>query len=100
MPENIKFNDLLNEQLQDPEMAQEFLNAALEEYFIDNNTEAFLLALEKLIKSKNSMSEFAKHAQIERSHLYKILKKKVKPQFDTINTLLKAAGYKLQVVKA
>lgn len=100
MVENIKFDDLLSEQLKDPEVAQEFLNVALEEYQNDNDNEAFLLALEKLIKSQTTMTEFADKAKIERSHLYKILKKKVKPQFSTINNLLKIVGFKLKVVKA
>ena len=97
---NIKFDDILNEQLKDPVIAQEFLNVALEEYQNDEDTDAFLLVLEKLIKAQMPVSEFAKESKIERSHLYKILKKKVKPQFHTINRLLRSAGFKLQVVKA
>ena len=100
MNQNKTLDEFLAESFQDKELTTEYLNVALEEYLNDNDTEAFLYALEKLIKASSSMSDFAKEAKLERSHLYKILRKKVKPQFNTINSLLKAAGYKLKVVEA
>lgn len=100
MNQNKTLDEFLAESFQDKELTTEYLNVALEEYLNDNDTEEFLYALEKLIKAHSSMSDFAKEAKLERSHLYKILRKKVKPQFNTINKLLKAAGYKLKVVEA
>lgn len=99
MNQNKTLDDFLAESFQDKELTTEYLNVALEEYLNDNDTDAFLHALEKLIKAKSSMSDFAKEANLERSHLYKILRKKVKPQFSTIGNLLKAAGYKLKIIE-
>ena len=91
------FDDYLVESLQDPEEAQAFLNAALEDFQEDNDLKAFLLALEILIKSKSTVSKFAQQSEINRTHIYKILNNEVQPQFNTINNILKNLGFQLSV---
>jgi len=92
-----KLDDYLTESLKDPKEAQAFLNAALEELQEDNNIEAFSNALNILIRSQGSISEFAKNTAINRTHLYRITGNAVQPQFSTITNILNHLGFKLSV---
>jgi probable addiction module antidote protein len=93
-------NDYIIEKLKDPEEAELYLNAALEDYFEDQDTKAFFACLKNLIKAKTSITDFSENAHINRSHLYDIFNSKVDPNFGTIKAILKKLGYKLQAKAA
>ena len=82
---------------QDEDNVKEYINAALEQYFEDHNKELFLASLKEIIKAKGGVTEFSRHAHINRQHIYKMLSDKGNPSFDNIGSLLMALGLKLQV---
>ncbi|OGI04931.1 MAG: hypothetical protein A2Y25_00715 [Candidatus Melainabacteria bacterium GWF2_37_15] len=96
---SIKFDDFLVERLKDKKEAKAFLDAILEEYQQDNNFEAFANALELLIRAQGNISEFTKKANIDRSHIYKIMKNETQPQFLTVSKILNSLGFQLTVKK-
>src|SRR3989339_63119 len=85
-------NDYIIEKLKDPEEAELYLNAALEDYMEDFDAAALVIVLRNLVMAQGSVTEFAKRAGINRQHMYKIFNNEVKPQFDTISEILKALG--------
>lgn len=91
-----KYEDYLIETLKDPEEAEAYLNASLEAYMEDNNTQALMLAFEHLARAKYSMTEMAKQAGIQRQYLYKIFDNEINPNFQTVFTLIKSLGFTLE----
>ncbi len=90
-------NDYIIEKLKDPEEAEAYLNAALEDYFEESDAEAFFISLKKIIKARQPISQFANEANLNRQHLYNIFNCEGNPQFNTIGTILKNLGFKLEV---
>lgn len=97
MKNSTNFDAFLNEKLQDKEIAKEFLNASLETYVQDGNFDEFVKSLELVIKANQSVSSFAKEANLNRANLYSIFHSKKKPQFDTILKILSKLGFSLKV---
>lgn len=94
---SVPFDDFLIENLKDPEMAKEFINASLESYIEDGDAEEFVKSLEYVIKANESVSQFARESGLNRGNLYSIFNNKKKPQFSTIMTILTKLGFKLRV---
>jgi len=94
---SIKLEDFLVEQLQDSEMAKEFLNVSLESYLKDNDFNEFLRSLEFVIKARQSLASFARETKLSRANLYAIFRSKKKPQFETVLKILSQLGYNLKV---
>lgn len=92
-----KFSNYLKEVLSDNHEAQNYLNAALEQLFIDHNKELFLVALKQVIDAQGGITKIAKDTNINRQHLYRMLSSKGNPSFDNIGSLLGAVGFKLKV---
>lgn len=93
----IPFDDILQEDLKDPEFQKEYLNASLEEYLEDGDFSRFYKSLEKVIKSRESVSSFAKKVNIDRANLYTLFNGQKVPRLDTIAKILKELGYTLNV---
>lgn len=92
-----KLDDYLIETLKDNKEAQNFLNAALEEFQEDNDLEALTNAFELLIKAQGSVSQFSKDTNISRTHIHRIINNETQPAFTTITTILNNLGFKLSV---
>jgi probable addiction module antidote protein len=92
-----KLENYLKDQFQSEESVKEYINAALEQYFEDHNKELFLASLKEVIKAKGGVTEFSRHAHINRQHIYRMLSDVGNPSFDNIGSLLIALGLKLQV---
>ena len=90
-------DNYLRDQFQDDENVKEYINAALEQYFEDQNKELFLASLKEVIQAKGGVTEFSKHAHINRQHIYRMLSDKGNPSFENIGSLLIALGLRLQV---
>jgi len=90
-----KFTQLMDEMLQDPEFAAEFLSEALE--YEDFQT--FLLSLKDVIRVHGSISAFAEKSSISRSTLYNLFSSHANPELRTILHVLHALGYDLKVTK-
>ncbi len=63
------YKEHLLKQLQDPEEAAAYLNAALQE----EDPTAFLLALHDIAEAQGGMSWLAKHSELNRASLYRTL---------------------------
>jgi len=90
-------NEFLQEQLQDDEFQKAYMNESLAEYIEDGNFNAFFRSLEAVIKSRDSISSFAKKAGIDRALLYDVFKGERIPKIDTLAKILKTLGYSLKV---
>jgi probable addiction module antidote protein len=88
------YQDKLIEDLQDAELAQEYLNAAL----LDEDPRIFLIALKNVCAAQDiPMTDLAKKANISRENVYRILSKKGNPKLTSIVSLLSAVGFSLSI---
>jgi probable addiction module antidote protein len=76
---------------EDPELASEYLNAAME----DNDISVFLMALGDLAKARG-MSAMSKKTGLNRENIYRIVSTKGNPQIKSVFALLDALGLKLK----
>lgn len=95
---NIKFDDYLNKELQNPEFQQEWLRQTILEYIEDGDYIEFFRALEQVIKARTTVSKFAKEVGMNRVQLVDILHGRTKtPSLITIGKILSGLGYQLDV---
>ncbi len=87
------YQEFLIEQLRDPEVAAEYLNACLEE----NDKELFLRAFRNVLTAYGGMTKIAKAAKLNRVSLYKMLHAEGNPGFDNVLKLLQALGIRFYV---
>ena len=90
--ENYIVNDLKSD-----EDIKLFLNASLKDYLEDGDFNSFYRALEIVVKSKDTVSGFAKKLGMSRSHLYSLFKNEKEPKFSTIVKIFQELGYELEV---
>ena len=89
-----KYEEKLMQDLQDPELANEYLNVAL----MDGDPQVFLLALKDICKSRGiEMTTLAEKTKLSRENLYRILSRKRNPKLTSIMSLLNAVGLTLAV---
>ena len=93
----ISYNKLEEKYMEDYEYQKEYLNLSLEEYIIDGDFNKFYKSLEKVIKSRESVSSFAQKVNIDRSNLYTLFNGEKVPRLDTIAKILKELGYTIKV---
>lgn len=91
------WDDYMAKELQDEEFAREYLNESFMDYISDGNFSVFFRSLERVIKSRSSVRQFAKDAQIDRTNLYDLFKGKKKPQLKTVIKILAKLGYTLRI---
>lgn len=90
----IDYQEILVQQLQDPELAKEYLNVAL----LDEDPRMFLLALKNICEAQEiEMTDLAKKTKLSRENLYRILSKKGNPKLTSIVSLLNAMGFSLAI---
>jgi len=93
-PPAVSHHDWLIKTLKDPEMASEYLNAALEA----GDKKAFFMALRNVIEAHGGMTRAARSNKINRVSLYKMLSGKGNPGFLNILILLQHAGIRFKAV--
>ena len=93
----ISHEEYVINQLKDSEYQKEFLNATIEEFLEDGDYDVFFQSLELVIKSRESISDFAKNAGVTRAALYEMFKGERVPRLDTVGKILKQLGFKLKV---
>lgn len=86
---------LINRLRVSEELQLEHLSAALE----DDMPDVFLLALRDVVEARG-LARFAKEADLNREHLYRILSKDGNPKLDSFFKILKALGFSLSLKKA
>jgi len=94
---SITFDDYMIEKLMDEDFAKGFLNHSFMNYIKDGNFDIFFKALERVVKARMSISEFAKQANLDRTNLHAIFNGKKRPQFRTVLKILDQLGYTLKI---
>ena len=88
------YQDELIATLQDPQEAQAYLNAALE----DGNSEVFLLALRDVAKARlGGVGPLANQTQLNRESPYRMLSEQENPDLSSLNAILTTLGFRLAV---
>lgn len=88
------YQEYLVKSLKNPKEAAGYLNAALE----DGNIDAFLLALQNVVKAQGGVADLAKKTHKSRTSLYKVLSKGGNPYLKNTNEILAAMGMHLAIV--
>jgi len=91
------YEENLIKHLQDPELAQAYLETAFESYEQDGDTDALLLAMRDVAEAQGGIGELAKRTRISREHLYDILASKHNPRLDNWLDILSALGFRVRL---
>ena len=85
------YDEFLFQQLQDSEMAAEYLTAALE----SGSMEEFLVALRNVAQAHGGIASLADTTKLNRQSLYKMLSETGNPTLASLLPALKAVGIRL-----
>jgi len=91
------FKENLLKRLQDPEFAQYYLEATLEDYEEDGDTESLLLAMRDVAQAQGGIGKLAKRTGISRQHLYDVLASKHNPRLDNLLEILSGLGFRIRL---
>jgi len=87
----VSYHDWQMDKLADPQVAEGYLNACLEE-----GPDLFLKGLKKVAQARQ-MSKVAKEAGVQRETLYRSLSEDGNPTLETLSSVLHALGMELRV---
>ncbi|MDP1834896.1 MAG: putative addiction module antidote protein [Chlamydiales bacterium] len=93
MARSNSYKEHLHEQLQEPDAAAAYLNAALE----DEDLHVFLLALRDITEAQGGMSHLAKETDLNRESLYKTLSMRGNPRLSSLRSVLGACGLAISI---
>lgn len=88
---------LINSLSNNPKEAEMYLQAALEEYQTDGNTDALLLAMRHVAEARGGISKLSRQTKLNRESLYKTLSTRGNPRLQTFGVLLNALGFHLSI---
>lgn len=91
------YQESLLNSLRDPIEAAAYLQAAFDEYQLDNDFQAFLLALRNVTESHGGITELANRSHLNRQNLYRILSSKGNPKLDSFGAIMKGLGFTLTI---
>jgi len=87
----------MQEVLKNDDYQKEYLRLNIEEYAKTGDYALFFKSLERVVKSRTTISQLAIDIDMNRSNLSNILKGKVKPSFDTTIKILRGLGAEIEV---
>lgn len=87
---------VIRELRENPQLAVEYLKAALEE---NSEPQVLLIALRRVVQA-HGIAKIAKTAGVERESLYRALSKHGNPRLSTLAAVTKAVGLRLTVETA
>jgi probable addiction module antidote protein len=93
MTKSRRYEDVLDEDLENPVEAADYLNACLE----DDDPEVFLLALRDVARARGGVAKLAEVTELNREHLYRMLSENGNPELRSLEVLLDALGFRLAV---
>ena len=93
----ISHSEHMQEVLKDNEYQQEYLRLNIEEYAKNGDYTLFFKSLERVVKVRTTISQFAKDLEMNRSNLSNIFKGKVQPSFETTMKILRGLGAEIEV---
>ncbi|MBX7235219.1 MAG: putative addiction module antidote protein [Caldilineales bacterium] len=85
------YDEFLQEQLRDPELAAEYLTVAAEE----GSAELFLIALRNVTEAQGGIAEIAAATHLNRQTMYRTLSSEGNPTLSTLLSILRAVGLNL-----
>jgi DNA-binding phage protein len=102
------YEENLIERLKDPELARAYLEAALESYEADYDTEALLLAMHDVARAQEDIGKLAEcggpshtpqylRTDISCQHLYDVLANKHTPRLDNPLDILLGLGFRIRL---
>ena len=87
------YQNFLDERLNNPVQAARYLNTSIDE----DDPGLFLLALKDVIHSRESIASIAKKTKLNREGLYRMLSRKGNPSLSSLDAILHALGFRLQI---
>ncbi|MHC5861262.1 addiction module antidote protein [Nostoc sp.] len=90
-------DEVVFEQMLNPEMAKAYLDVAIEEYEQDGDIAFFLEALRNVVEAREGMTRLAEKTGLNRQNLYRVLSSEGNPELRTISLILHNLGYRLSV---
>ncbi len=97
MREMRTWREYLIEKFADREKAISYLQVALEEYQVDGNTAALMLALQTVVEAQGGIHELANRIHTAPQTALKMLSSDNTPTLDTLGTILNALGWRLSI---
>ncbi len=94
---SITHEEHMQEALKDNAYQKEYLRLNIEEYFQTGNYTLFFKSLERVVKSRTTITQLAIDLEMNRSNLSNILKGNVQPSFDTTMKILRGLGAEIEV---
>jgi probable addiction module antidote protein len=95
MKNAVKFEEILQAQLQDLEQAAKYLTACLEE-----GPDVFLLGLRDVVEAQGGIGRTAKSSKLNRESLYRLLSRRGNPRLSSLNAVLSSLGLKVRFTQA
>lgn len=92
-----QYSDWLMKSLKSKRQAAAYLQAAIEEYQVDNDPAPLLLAFRQVAIAQGGMTRLAEKAHLNRETLYRTLSRSGNPKLKTIGCLLQGLGFRLAV---
>jgi len=92
----VPFDSLFQEELQDADAA--FIPGYLNAAYIEGGIPVFLSALKKVIQANQGMTKASSNAGVARESLYRSLSETGNPHIETIDSLLKSLGVRIEFV--
>lgn len=90
-------DEVFSELFNDKEKLKDFLNTAFYEYLNDGDFEVFYRCLELVIKSQDTMTNFANKIDLSKVSLYNIVHGKKEPKITTLAKILKELDLSLKI---
>lgn len=90
------YDAFLREELRDPELAAEYLNAAIEE----GSNELFLIALRNVTEAHGGIAAIAEATHLNRQTMYRTLSSEGNPTLMTLLSIVRALGLNLSFTPA
>ena len=91
------WREYLIEKFADREKAISYLQVALEEYQVDGDTAALMLALQTVVEAQGGLHELANRIHTAPQTALKMLSSDNTPTLDTLGTILNALGWRLSI---
>ena len=91
------WREYLIEKFADREKAISYLQVALEEYQVDGDTAALMLALQTVVEAQSGIHELTNRIHTAPQTALKMLSSDNTPTLDTLGTILNALGWRLSI---
>lgn len=92
-------DEAMLDNLQDEEFQYAWLRQCIEDYIQNGDFTVFYRAIERVVKTRTTVSQLARELNMNRGNLSEILNGKVEPKMQTAFKILKGLGYEITLTK-